>query len=108
MHAAQHFAGIFAAAHEHDAFDAGVISDAEDAGGWRRSDADLAQIAHKHGNAFGFGHDDGSNVVGADDQAHAANDHGLLPVVEQRATSILIVGGDGLGDLANRKVVAVE
>src|SRR5262249_24575261 len=104
----ENLAGVFAAAHQHDSFYTGFLPHAKDA--CRRSSADLhlPDIAHEDRHTFGFGDHDRADVVGAPDQADAADGHRLLAVVEHGPTCVLIVRSDGLRDLADRQVVTVQ
>ena len=60
------------------------------------------------GHAFVLGHYDVLDIAGILDQPNAADHHGLLIVVEQRAARILIVGAHRLCNLPDGQVVLVD
>src|SRR5690349_4035921 len=106
--ALEHFGGILAAAHEHNAFHACLAADTEDTGRLRGADFDLADVADKDRHTLLFGHHDVFDVVGGLDQAHAADHHGLLAVVQHGAAGVLVVGAHGLRNLSDGEVVLIH
>ena len=84
------------------------VADTENARRLRRPDGHLADVADEHRHAFVFGHHDVLDIAGILNQSDAADHHGLLIVVEQRAARVLIVGADRLGDLSDGQVVFVD
>src|SRR5262245_32320018 len=102
----QYLARILPAPHQHDTLDSiAVLAQTEDSRGWRGADHHFADIANENRHALRFRDHDVLDVAIALDQAHSADDHRLLPVIQHGAPGIRIIGAYGLCDLADGEVV---
>ena len=109
MDALQHLGGILAAPHQHDAFDAAVLSPTPKMPvGGAAPIFTLPMSRTKTGTPFASATTMFSMSLIDLHQSDAADHHRLLTVVEQRAAGVLIVGSDRLRDLPDRQVVLVQ
>src|SRR5262249_14413639 len=107
--AVENFTRILATAHQHDAFHAaGLLVDPKDARLKRGADLHGRDIFEEDGHTSNRRQNDVFDMGRRVNQAHTANDHGLLAIVDHGAPGVPVIGADGLSDLVDGEVVLFQ
>ena len=109
LDALQDVLGLFAAAHQDDAFHRVVVLvEPEFPQARGMANHHIADVADAHGSAIVAGHHDGANILGIARQAQAAHVVELPALRVKPAAGVGVVRGESLHHLRNRKVKAIE